>query len=178
MTFENNPILTDQLPQAAESPQERPHAKLLNASLIGSGIFVLFLLVGPILVAIFAPLLWVKLVVAGVWLVITGFVFLGTFMGFRRKTFSLRERDLTYRKGWLFHSITTVPFSRVQHCEVSQGPIERALGLASIKIFTAGGSSSDVSIPGLLPERARDMKSFILHRIGKQTDAQPDDRHA
>ncbi len=171
MTFQNNPVLTEQLPQVADSPLEKPHQKLLQVSLIGNAIFLTVLLVGPILVTFLVPVLWIKLLVWGGWLLLAGLSLLATIMGFRRKAFSLRERDLTYHSGWLFHAVISVPFTRVQHCEVSQGPIERALGLASLKVFTAGGSSSDLSIPGLLPERARTMNQFILQRISKDHDS-------
>ncbi|MEL7535011.1 MAG: PH domain-containing protein, partial [Bacteroidota bacterium] len=104
----------------------------------------------------------------GVWIgviLLTGFIFLAFAKGYHRKAYSLRAHDLSYRSGWLWHKITTVPFSRVQHVEVDQGPIERAVGLSTLKVFTAGGSSSDLSVPGLSPERAKEMKTFILQKI-------------
>jgi membrane protein YdbS with pleckstrin-like domain len=87
------------------------------------------------------------------------------YKSFSFKAYAFRERDITYRTGWLWRSITTVPFNRVQHCEVSQGVIDRYLGLGKLKIYTAGGSSSDVSIPGLFVEQATDLKDFIVEKI-------------
>lgn len=84
---------------------------------------------------------------------------------FGYKAYAFRERDITYRTGWLWRSTTTVPFNRVQHCEVSQGVLDRYLGLGKLKIYTAGGSSSDVSIPGLFVEQATDLKDFIVEKI-------------
>ena len=34
--------------------------------------------------------------------------------------------------------------------------------LSSLKVFTAGGESSDLVIPGLLPEDAHRLKDFVL----------------
>ncbi len=82
-------------------------------------------------------------------------------IGYKKRSYALRERDLTYKKGWIFYSITTIPFNRIQHTEVSQGPIERKFSLSTLKIYTAGGSTSDLSIPGLEPEEAQALRDFI-----------------
>lgn len=87
------------------------------------------------------------------------------YKGFTHKAYAFRNRDISYKSGWLWRRITTVPFNRVQHCEVSQGILDRYFGLAKIKIFTAGGAASDISIPGLNLEEANDLKHYILHKI-------------
>ncbi len=84
---------------------------------------------------------------------------------FRQKAYALRERDINYRQGWLGRRFTTVPFNRIQHAEVSQGIIEKAWELASLKVYTAGGRSSDLSVPGLKPEEAHRIKDFLLNKI-------------
>lgn len=88
-----------------------------------------------------------------------------TFKSFQYKRFGFRQKDISYKTGWLWRSIVTIPYNRVQHCEVSQGILDRYFGLAKIKIFTAGGSSSDVSIPGLEVSLANDLKHFILEKV-------------
>ncbi len=90
---------------------------------------------------------------------------LAVLIGFKYKAFALREKDIAYRSGWLFQSNTLVPFKRVQHCEVTQGPLSRIFGLARLKIFTAGGSQSDISIPGITLGKAKQLKSFILKKL-------------
>jgi membrane protein YdbS with pleckstrin-like domain len=168
MIFQNDPILTENLPQAEKSPQEVPARPLLQVYLISAGIFAFVLLTGPVLITFLVPLMFVNLLVGGAWLLVVGLIFLATVKSFHRKSFSLREKDLTYRTGWLWHKVVSVPFTRVQHCEVNQGPIERAFGIAGLKVFTAGGSASDLHIPGLMPDRAREMNAFILQRITQE----------
>ncbi len=90
---------------------------------------------------------------------------IAVFIGFRFKAYALRQKDIAFRSGWLFRSSTIVPFKRVQHCEVTQGPLSRMFGLARLKIFTAGGSQSDISIPGIKLEKAKQLKSFILKKL-------------
>jgi len=57
--------------------------------------------------------------------------------------------------------MTSIPFNRIQHTEVNQGPLGRMFDLARVQIFTAGGSSSDISIPGLKVEEAHQLKDHI-----------------
>ena len=81
---------------------------------------------------------------------------------FKKKSYALRQKDIIYEKGLFWRSSTVIPFNRVQHCEVSQGPIDRFYNLSELKIFTAGGASSDLTIGGLLPETANRIKDFIV----------------
>lgn len=92
------------------------------------------------------------------------------YFGFVNRGYALREKDLAFRKGWLFRSVTLVPFMRVQHAEVTQGPLSRMFGLAKLKVFTAGGSQSDISIPGLTLDRANQLKRFVLNKLEHGTE--------
>lgn len=86
-------------------------------------------------------------------------------LGFPKKGYLLRKHDVSYRSGLLFYKLTTIPFNRVQHVEVSQNIIEKVIGLSRVKIFTAGGSVSDLSIPGLLPDKAHQIESFLIANV-------------
>ncbi len=97
----------------------------------------------------------------GVWAIILTLFLIEEIKGFKRRGYALRQRDITYKKGYIFHSQTTIPFNRIQHCETSQGPLSRAFGIMSLKIFTAGGSTSDLRIGGLRPDDANRLKDFI-----------------
>ena len=74
---------------------------------------------------------------------------------------ALRENDISYKSGLLFFTMTSIPLNRLQHCEVSQGPLGRLFDLASVKIYTAGGSTSDLSIGGLKKEAAHRLRDHI-----------------
>ena len=86
------------------------------------------------------------------------------YLGFQKKGYAVREQDISYKTGLFFKTKTLIPFNRIQHSEVKQGPIERLFGIASLHIFTAGGSSSDLTIPGLTMEEANHLKQFIINR--------------
>ncbi len=90
--------------------------------------------------------------------------FIVTIKAYEHKSYALREKDVVYKTGWLWREMTTVPFNRVQHVSIDQGPVERNFGLSKLKIFTAGGTASDMTIPGLRPETAEYLKEFIVKK--------------
>lgn len=83
---------------------------------------------------------------------------------FDNMEYTIREKDIIYRSGWLWKQMTTVPFNRVQHVSIDQGPVERRYNLSKLKVFTAGGGASDLTIPGLDPTIANDLKEFIVKK--------------
>jgi len=99
-----------------------------------------------------------------IWILLTIWLYVHVYKAFANKSYALREKDLVYRSGWLWKQMTTAPFNRVQHVSIDQGPIERHYNLAKLKIFTAGGAASDLTIPGLDPTTANDLKEFIVKK--------------
>jgi hypothetical protein len=83
-------------------------------------------------------------------------------ISFHYMGYALREKDISFKSGLFWRSMTTVPFNRVQHCDLKQGILDRRFGLSKLTIYTAGGQSTDLMIPGLLPETAERLKVFIL----------------
>lgn len=97
---------------------------------------------------------------------IIGLSFIVSYYGYHQMAYALRDRDIYYKKGLIFRKTTVIPFNRIQHCEVNHGPVDRIFGLASLKIFTAGGQSSDLEVPGISEHKAHALKDFILGKTG------------
>ncbi len=72
-------------------------------------------------------------------------------------------------RGLMFRSDTVVPFGRVQHIDVNQGPLERFFGIATLTLHTAGNHNASVSLPGLGEPLARDMREAIRAHIRRET---------
>ena len=68
-------------------------------------------------------------------------------------------------RGWLVHVDTIVPFVRVQHIDVTRGPLEKMFGTATLVIHTAGTHNNVVIVPGLAPERADALRAMIRATI-------------
>lgn len=165
MIFENNQIDLEQLPQIETIDYHPLDQAYLKVSYIGNAIFFAFLLIGP-LISIFiidqAEFSFLKILLPSIWLFLMLFSFWITRAAFKLKGYALRDKDILYRKGIIFRSVTVIPFNRVQHCEIKEGPIERYFGLKTLEVYTAGGESSDLSIPGLRGETAQQLKTFIV----------------
>ncbi|MFW6246478.1 MAG: PH domain-containing protein, partial [Tangfeifania sp.] len=70
-----------------------------------------------------------------------------------------------FQRGLITYKVTSVPLNRIQHVEINQGVLAKILGLSSVNIYTAGGTSSDLSIPGLREEEAQKLKAFLSGKI-------------
>lgn len=86
-----------------------------------------------------------------------------------RRVLSIRyhisDDHIRIRRGFLFTVDTIVPFVRVQHLDVSQGVIERSLGLSSLTIHTSGVLNQAVTLPGLETSLAHAMRETIHRHI-------------
>ena len=92
----------------------------------------------------------------------SAWAFLLAEMGYRNMGYLLRQHDISYRSGWLLRSQVTVPMSRIQHSEIFRGPLDRWLGLSTLRIYTAGSSGANLSIPGLQDETAQAIRSTLI----------------
>jgi membrane protein YdbS with pleckstrin-like domain len=80
------------------------------------------------------------------------------FARYRRWSYRVREDSLYLDRGVVTETRTVVPYVRIQHVDVSRGPLERTLGLARLVVYTAGSRGADVAIPGLTPDHAGDLR--------------------
>jgi membrane protein YdbS with pleckstrin-like domain len=86
---------------------------------------------------------------------------LHAFASYRRWRYEVREDALYLDRGVVTEVRTVVPYVRVQHVDVSRGPFERAFGLSSVVVYTAGSRGADVSVPGLGPDDADDLQAWL-----------------
>jgi len=82
-----------------------------------------------------------------------------------RLRYRLSDSVLQVLRGWLFHRDTVVPLVRVQHLDVLRGPLDKIFGTASLVVHTAGTHNSIVTLPGLSPERATEMRDAIREHV-------------
>jgi membrane protein YdbS with pleckstrin-like domain len=88
---------------------------------------------------------------------------------YQARGYQLGGDRLRVVRGLLFHSDTVVPFGRVQHIDVHQGPIERAYGLATLVLHTAGSHNASVALPGLAHGDALAMREDIRAHVKRET---------
>jgi hypothetical protein len=84
---------------------------------------------------------------------------------YRSWGYEMAEDELHIQHGLWTRVRTVVPFGRVQHIDVTQGPLERRFGLGTLVLHTAGTRSSAVHLPGLQHEDAGRMRDLIRSKI-------------
>jgi membrane protein YdbS with pleckstrin-like domain len=71
---------------------------------------------------------------------------------------AVRHRHLRYRvdpeglriqQGVFWRKTVWIPITRVQHTDVSQGPLQRKYDLATLTVHTAGTAGASIPLPGL-----------------------------
>lgn len=99
--------------------------------------------------------------VAGAVLVVGVLGIVWVHLRYRIWTYRVREDALFLERGVLTHVKTVAPHVRIQHVDTSRGPLERALGLSTLVVYTAGSRGADVSVPGLTPAEAADLQQRV-----------------
>lgn len=164
----NQAISSAQIPKYNEvvlEPVEANYKKVLYMS------WSVFL--GVLITALVPLFIWIEslqkswIIFSAIGTILLGISTLIAFIeiGFKNLAWALREKDIIFKKGWLFQSTHIIPFIKVQHCELMSGPIGRRFGLASIKLNTAASNHLDISIKGLKKETAEQIKAFIMDKI-------------
>lgn len=88
---------------------------------------------------------------------------------YQARGYQLGADRLRVVRGLLFRKDTVVPFGRVQHIDVLQGPIERGYGLATLVLHTAGTHNASVALPGLSHADAVAMREDIRAHVKRET---------
>ena len=84
---------------------------------------------------------------------------------YARLRYRLTARFLQVMRGWLVHTDTIVPLVRVQHLDVTRGPLDKMFGTSTLVVHTAGTHNSIVTLPGLSPERAAEIRDIIREHV-------------
>ena len=166
MAFENLKINMEALPIAAELEME-PMADNYEKE-VKTQLLIIWL---PVIVLSFLPLLLAQriflLAIPALVLLLAAIISRLVIKKSRLKGIALREHDMAFRSGLYWRKTVLLAYNRIQHVEVSSGPLQRKYGLSSLKFFTAGGSGVDLKVDGLSSERAEQVRSFIIEKCGE-----------
>ena len=75
--------------------------------------------------------------------------------------YQLRDDDLVFRRGIMWHRQVAVPYGRMQLIDITRGPVARLLGLAELKFVTAAASTG-VVLPGLPEAVAEELRDELV----------------
>nr|WP_295012673.1 PH domain-containing protein [uncultured Microbacterium sp.] len=75
--------------------------------------------------------------------------------------YMLRADDIVFRKGILWQRMIAVPYGRMQLVDITRGPVDRAFGIAKLKLVTAAATTG-VDIPGMTEEAAEALRDTLI----------------
>jgi membrane protein YdbS with pleckstrin-like domain len=110
-------------------------------------------LLGPLL----SGAVWLLLLIA-----LAGHAWFWPPVRYRHTSYRISDQGIRIRRGVVWRVAISVPRSRVQHTDVAQGPVERAFGLATLVVYTAGTQHASVPLSGLKRETALDIRDHLI----------------
>ena len=144
------------------------HPNYVKVVRLGTLLFVLPFAIGALAMEIAGVLprgaFLVPVLLLAIWLIVRA-----PLRRYHARGYQMGGDRLRVVRGLLFQSDTVVPFGRVQHIDVHQGPIERAYGLGTLVLHTAGNHNSSVALPGLAHGDALAMREEIRAHVKRET---------
>ena len=83
-------------------------------------------------------------------------------LSYKQWRYEVRDIEIELQQGLFIVERTLVPMVRVQHVDISQGPIMKKYGLSSIGISTA---ATVHEIPALENEEAEELRHYISRMV-------------
>lgn len=83
-------------------------------------------------------------------------------VAYRYLQFGVDETGIAIESGVIWRSRVALPRVRIQHTDVSQGPLERRYGIGTLKLYTAGSRHTRIELPGLRHDEAIALRDALL----------------
>ncbi|WP_420845898.1 PH domain-containing protein [Microbacterium halotolerans] len=134
--------------------------KYVVSQTVQNAIFVAVVLIAAAAVHLFAEQWW-GWIAAGAIVLITAITQIVLPRQARALGYMLRDDDLVFRKGILWQRMVAVPYGRMQLVDITHGPMDRAFGIAKLKMITAAATTG-VEIPGLSQAAAESLRDTLI----------------
>lgn len=177
LMFDNAEIATEDLPQAAAVSWLAMDEKFLRRLMTQSVIALLIIIVGASVLRIIFNVAFadedIQINFGYLWLLIPVIaipMFAWPAISVPRIGYAVRDKDILYKSGVFWQTVTVIPFNRIQHVEKSSTPLDRRFDISNLQLFTAGGSGGDLKIHGLSAETAENLRVFIIEKVGSSIE--------
>lgn len=88
----------------------------------------------------------------------------------RRYTYELTEETFDIESGVLSRREREIPYERVQNVDISQNVVQRALGVAAVRLETAGGSGTEAALKYVSRAEADRLQEVLSRRKRPSAD--------
>lgn len=124
-------------------------------------------------VAILAPALWLRVLALLLAVGIGATAVIMPRLRYRHFRYGVLDDVLHVHSGVLVRSQAAVPLFRLQHIDLTQGPLDRLLELQRVVIHTAS-PAADVTLPGIQAGEAPELRTRLL-QLARDAAATLDD---
>lgn len=169
--FQNDELEISSLPSITEIDFKSIARSYLKVILINNVVLYLVLIMGVFLAKRYLDIFLLEQYYVVIIVLLIGYCtthLILSILGFHKRKFAVRTHDISFKKGVLYASLSTVPFSRIQHLDISQGILSRKFKLANLKLYTAGDNGSDMVIKGLPFDEAERIRGYITAQINER----------
>ncbi|QFU24231.1 PH domain-containing protein [Shewanella eurypsychrophilus] len=143
---------------------ERHYTQVMGESILASLVLFTLLSLFIILVAT-VPLLIALPILSALALVLSTISYF-RYAHAKSIGYGVCDNELLMQKGVIWFKRISLPYTRLQHISLSQGPIERKFGLHTLKCFSAGSGSAEIELPGLESRTAEKLRQHLLAKAG------------
>lgn len=109
----------------------------------------------------------------GAFVLVCAVIWLVSGIWWRKLGYKLTEDEIALRHGVISTSFRSARYERIQAVDVVESIIARLLGLATVRVETAGGTSSVIKIEYLPKAKAEELRAELLRRTNKNPASEP-----
>lgn len=149
--------LIDQLPDN----KQRLHPDSIKVSRITTAIVSIIIAIFPSVTGTLSETYWLLAIGLGLGLIYFTIGFIWAKKSYQHTWYWLADEGLYIQRGVWWRKKTLVPFNRVQHTDVAQGPLDRKFKLGKLVTHTAGTRDASVSLEGILLDTAHELRSVL-----------------
>ncbi|GAA4902816.1 PH domain-containing protein [Ferrimonas pelagia] len=88
----------------------------------------------------------------------------------KTRHYGVCQHELLMQYGVFWQRRISLPYTRLQHISLSQGPVERRFKLSTLRCFSAGSGAAEIELPGLSTPLAEQLRQHLLARSGLNKD--------
>lgn len=81
---------------------------------------------------------------------------------YRHLRYGVDDTGIVIERGVFWRSRIALPRVRIQHTDVSQGPLQRRYGVGTLKLYTAGSRHTMIELTGLAHADALALRDALL----------------
>lgn len=141
---------------------------------IAAVIFGILSIIITLLVCIIPPIEWlIKGSISIITILLALWVIRLIYLKACHVEFGVFSNEFVMRSGLFWISTTALPYTRLQHVNLSQGPLERKFNLITLKCFSAGSGEAEIDLPGLNATYAEHLRQHLLQQAAELQQASP-----